>query len=157
MLWRFARRQRELRLIAALAVASGWLFLLGNLSAPLSPCRLADGPAAGKADRFMHALLTDVSGAARADAGEFLPDGVLPKAVSDDVARPPDRPARDRPQGVVLPLAGVHRVRDRLLRLPGAAGSSVSYGDESARVKGYSVAVDCGGRHWEIDGWYPSF
>jgi hypothetical protein len=50
LLWRFARRRRQLRLLAAFCVAFAWLFLLGASDGRLSPCRLADGTRTAAAD-----------------------------------------------------------------------------------------------------------
>jgi hypothetical protein len=76
LLWRFARRRVQLRLVAAFCAGFAWLFLLGSADGPLSPCRLADGtPAAAADDSVRERLRTGKRALSAAEADAFVAHG----------------------------------------------------------------------------------
>ena len=76
LLWRFVRRRRQLRLVAAFCVGFAWLFLLGGDDGPLSPCRLADGtPTAAADDSVREELRTSKARLSAAEADALVAHG----------------------------------------------------------------------------------
>jgi hypothetical protein len=63
---RFGTAHQSLRFGTAFTAAFLWLYLLGNETAPLSPCRIAGGSASHVADSFAGAVLTGDVARARA-------------------------------------------------------------------------------------------
>jgi hypothetical protein len=135
------RKRREFRTVAALAVGTGWLFLLGFSSGPLSPCRLADGRPGGRADTFTRALLTgDLARAHRYETHDlFQLDMLAPKPVSSGQA---EAAIGRRTSGRLLGMRCHHCYRYRTPARPGRDAGTLS------------VAVGCDGRDWRVRSWF---
>ena len=143
------RKRAELRLVAALSIGFGWLFVLGTSTGPLSACRLFDGRPASTSDTFTRAVLTgDLERAHRYEPSYLQQlDRFALKPVSAGVAGA----AVERRVGVSSSELWCRIARSEQAAV-GCYRYPVAFRGKPAAMM---VAMGCDGHRWRVVMWYP--